>query len=123
MKIIETNSTEVCDKDVIITEDISKEEYILIRYDPKFGSVFASRMKYSGIEDENDGQLFDGYNIATIDVNEESDTLEYAMICHGDQNPTDDIIAENRSILIDILKKHGGKIFTYYKKHLKNNIN
>lgn len=123
MKIKEANSTEVDDKDVIVTEDISKEEYILIRYDPNFNNIVASRMKYNGILDENNGQLADGYNIAVIDVNEETDTLEYTMICQSNQNPTDDIIAENRNILINILKKHGGKIFTYYKKHIRNNIN
>lgn len=123
MEITEKNINEVCDEDVIITEDVSKEEYILIRYDPNFNNIVASRMKYNGITNENGLRLADGYNIAVIDVNEETDTLEYAMICQGNQNPTDDIIAENRNILLGILNKYSNKIFTYYQKHLKNNIN
>ena len=123
MKITEKNTNEVCDEDVIITSDISKEEYILIRYDPNFNNIVASRMKYNGITDGNGLRLADGYNIAVIDVNEETDTLEYAMICQGNQNPTDDIIAENRNILLDILHNKGKRIINYYKKHLKNNIN
>ena len=123
MKIIEENSTKVYDKDVIVTEDISEEEYILIRYDHEFCNVVASRMKYNGMTDENNVQLYDGYNIAIIDINEEQDVLEYTMICQGNQEPTDDIIAENRNILLGILNKYSKKIFTYYQKHLKNNIN
>lgn len=123
MKITEKNTNEVCDEDVIITSDISKEEYILIRYDPNFNNIVASRMKYNGITDGNGLRLADGYNIAVIDANEEKDILEYAMICYGNQKPTDDIIAENRNILVGILKKYGGKILTYYNKYLQNNIN
>ena len=123
MKITEKNTSEVCDEDVIITGYISEEEYILIRYNPNFNNIVASRMKYNGITDANNLRLADGYNIAVIDVNEETDTLEYAMICQGNQNPTDDIIAENRNILLDILHNKGKRIINYYKKHLKNNIN
>ena len=123
MKITEKNTNEVCDEDVIITSDISKEEYILIRYDPNFNNIVASRMKYNGIIEANNFRLADGYNIAVIDVNEEKDILEYAMICYGNQKPTDDIIAENRNILLDILHNKGKRIINYYKKYLKNNIN
>ena len=123
MKITEKNISEVCDEDVIITEDISEEEYILIRYDPNFNNIVASRMKYTGIIEANNFRLADGYNIAVIDVNEEKDALEYAMICQDNQNPTDDIIAENRNILLDILHNKGKIIINYYEKHLKNNIN
>ena len=123
MKITEKNTNEVCDEDVIVTKDISKEEYILIRYDHKYNNIVASRMKYNGITNENNLMLADGYNIAVIDVNKETDTLEYTMICQSNQNPTDDIIAENRNILLDILHNKGKEIINYYKKHLQNNIN
>ena len=123
MKITEKNTNEVCDEDVIVTKDISKEEYILIRYDHKYNNIVASRMKYNGITNENNLMLADGYNIAVIDVNKETDTLEYTTICQSNQNPTDDIIAENRNILLDILHNKGKEIINYYKKHLQNNIN
>ena len=123
MKITKKNAYNIPNNEVIITKDISKEEYILIRYDPKFNNIVASRMKYNGMMDKNGYFLADGYNIAVIDVNIEKDILEYTMICQNNQNPIDDIIAENRNILLKILNKQGKIIIEYYKKHLQNNIN
>ena len=81
MKITEKNAYNILNNEVIITKDISTEEYILIRYNPKFNNIVASRMKYNGMMDKNGYFLADGHNIAIIDVNIEKDILEYTMIC------------------------------------------